>query len=125
MSILHNIFFFIVAIGVLVTFHEYGHYWVARKMGVKVLRFSVGFGKPLFTWRRKNDSDKVEYVIAAIPLGGYVKMMGLESESNDPAKSYVNKPKLAKLKILAAGVIFNFLFAIRSSRRNNFGEIQD
>ena len=54
MSVLHNIFFFIVAIGVLVTFHEYGHYWVARKAGVKVLRFSIGFGRPLLSWRRKS-----------------------------------------------------------------------
>ena len=79
MSVLHNIFFFIVAIGVLVTFHEFGHYWVARKAGVKVLRFSVGFGKPLFTWRRKTaEGYEIEYIIAAIPLGGYVKMGGME-----------------------------------------------
>ena len=75
MSVLHNIFFFIVAIGVLVTFHEFGHYWVARKLGVKVLRFSVGFGKPLLSWTRKNDKDKVEYVIMVRvdepKIGGY------------------------------------------------------
>ena len=64
---------FIVAIGVLVTVHEYGHFWVARRLGVKVLRFSVGFGRPL--WRRTFGQDSTELVIAAIPLGGYVKML--------------------------------------------------
>ena len=75
MSVLHNIFFFIIAIGVLVTFHEYGHYWVARKAGVKVLRFSIGFGRPLFSWQKKSaEGDDIEFVIAAIPLGGYVNL---------------------------------------------------
>ena len=63
MNILHNIFFFIIAIGVLVAFHEYGHYWVARKLGVKVLRFSIGFGKPLFSWKRDRSGDIIEYVV--------------------------------------------------------------
>ena len=73
MSVLHNIFFFIVAIGVLVTFHEYGHYWVALKVGVKVLRFSIGFGKPL--WTKQINGGETEFVLATIPLGGYVKML--------------------------------------------------
>jgi len=115
MSILHNIFFFIVAIGVLVTFHEYGHYWVARKLGVKVLRFSVGFGKPLFSWRRKNDSDKVEYVIAAIPLGGYVKMLD-EREGNVPAeelhRAFNRQPVFKRSLIVFAGPAFNFILAV-------------
>jgi len=115
MSILHNLFFFIVAIGVLVTFHEFGHYWVARKMGVRVLRFSVGFGKPLFTWRRKNDSDNVEYVIAAIPLGGYVKMLD-EREGNVPAeelhRAFNRQPVLKRSLIVFAGPAFNFILAI-------------
>ena len=72
-SILINLVAFVVAIGVLVTVHEFGHFWVARKMGVKVLRFSVGFGKPL--WIKKAGIDQTEYVIASIPLGGYVKML--------------------------------------------------
>ena len=67
-----SVWWLIVSLGVLVTFHEFGHYWVARRCGVKVLRFSVGFGKPLWTRRGK---DGTEYVIAAIPLGGYVKML--------------------------------------------------
>jgi len=115
MSILHNIFFFIVAIGVLVTFHEYGHYWVARKLGVKVLRFSVGFGKPLFSWRRKNDPDKVEYAIAAIPLGGYVKMLD-EREGNVPAeelhRAFNRQPVLKRSLIVFAGPAFNFILAV-------------
>ena len=115
MSILHNIFFFIVAIGVLVTFHEFGHYWVARKLGVKVLRFSVGFGKPLLTWRRKNDSDHIEYVIAAIPLGGYVKMLD-EREGNVPDeelhRAFNRQPVLTRSLIVFAGPAFNFILAV-------------
>ena len=115
MSILHNIFFFIVSIGVLVTFHEYGHYWVARKLGVKVLRFSVGFGKPLLTWTRKNDADNVQYAIAAIPLGGYVKMLD-EREGNVPAeelpRAFNRQSVLTRSLIVFAGPAFNFILAI-------------
>ena len=115
MSILHNIFFFIVAIGVLVTFHEFGHYWVARKLGVKVLRFSVGFGKPLFSWRRKNDPDQVEYVVAAIPLGGYVKMLD-EREGNVPeeelGRAFNRQSVMSRSLIVFAGPAFNFILAI-------------
>ncbi|NNJ96684.1 MAG: RIP metalloprotease RseP [Gammaproteobacteria bacterium] len=115
MSILHNIFFFIIAIGVLVTFHEFGHYWVARKLGVKVLRFSVGFGKPLITWRRKNDRDGVEYAIAAIPLGGYVKMLD-EREGNvredELNRAFNRQPVLNRSLIVFAGPAFNFILAI-------------
>ncbi|MCK7577341.1 MAG: site-2 protease family protein [Chromatiales bacterium] len=63
-----------VALGILITVHEFGHYWVARRLGVKVLRFSVGFGRPL--WLRRCGRDQTEWVIAAVPLGGYVKMLG-------------------------------------------------
>jgi regulator of sigma E protease len=116
MSILHNIFFFIVAIGVLVTFHEFGHYWVARKVGVKVLRFSIGFGKPLFRWRRKlAEGDEIEYVIAAIPLGGYVKMLdereGDVSET-DKARAFNNQNIAKRIAIVFAGPAFNFILAI-------------
>ena len=115
MSILHNIFFFIVAIGVLVTFHEFGHYWVARKLGVKVLRFSVGFGKPLLSWRRRNDPDQVEYAIAAIPLGGYVKMLD-EREGNvaeeELPRAFNRQPVLTRSMIVFAGPAFNFILAI-------------
>ena len=116
MSVLHNIFFFIVAIGVLVTFHEYGHYWVARKAGVKVLRFSVGFGKPLLSWRKKTaEGDDVEYVIAAIPLGGYVKMLdereGAVDEA-DRARAFNTQSIGKRFAIVFAGPAFNFLLAI-------------
>jgi regulator of sigma E protease len=115
MSILHNIFFFIVAIGILVTFHEFGHYWVARKLGVRVLRFSIGFGKPLFTWRRTNDSDNVEYAIAAVPLGGYVKMLD-EREGNVPDeelhRAFNRQPVLKRSLIVFAGPAFNFILAV-------------
>ena len=116
MSVLHNIFFFVVAIGVLVTFHEFGHYWVARKAGVKVLRFSVGFGKSLFSWRRKTaEGDEIEYVIAAIPLGGYVKMLDeREGEVSDTEKkrAFNNQSISKRFAIVFAGPAFNFILAI-------------
>lgn len=116
MSVLHNIFFFIVAIGVLVTFHEFGHYWVARKAGVKVLRFSIGFGKPLLGWRKVTaDGDEIEYVIAAIPLGGYVKMLD-EREGNvpeaDKRRAFNNQSIAKRFAIVFAGPAFNFILAI-------------
>ncbi len=116
MNIIHNIFFFIVAIGVLVTFHEFGHYWVARKAGVKVLRFSVGFGKPLFKWTRKTiEGDDVEYVVAAIPLGGYVKMLD-EREGEVPdserKRAFNNQTIGKRAAIVFAGPAFNFILAI-------------
>jgi regulator of sigma E protease len=116
MSILHNLFFFIVAIGVLVTFHEFGHYWVARKAGVKVLKFSVGFGKSLFSWRRKTkEGDEIEYVVAAIPLGGYVKMLDERegSVSESERKRAFNNASIGKrIAIVFAGPAFNFILAI-------------
>jgi len=116
MSVIHNIFFFIVAIGVLVTFHEFGHYWVARKVGVKVLRFSVGFGKPLIKWTRETaEGDKIEYVVAAIPLGGYVKMLD-EREGDvsdtDKARAFNNQSISKRIAIVFAGPAFNFILAI-------------
>jgi len=103
---------FIVVLGILVTIHEFGHFWVARRCGVKVLRFSVGFGKPIFKFRRKN--DPTEYVIAGIPLGGYVKM--LDENETDVAEeekhlAFNNKPLLSRFMIVLAGPVFNLLFA--------------
>ncbi len=116
MSFLHNIFFFVVAIGVLVTFHEFGHYWVARKAGVKVLRFSIGFGKSLFTWRRTTaEGDDIEYVIAAIPLGGYVKMLDEREGSvsdEDKKRAFNNQSISKRFAIVFAGPAFNFILAI-------------
>ena len=104
---------FIVAIGLLVTVHEFGHFWVARRLGVKVLRFSVGFGKPLFSWRRKD--DPTEYVVAALPLGGYVRMLDEREGDVDPAEldqAFNRKPVLSRIAVVAAGPAFNFLFAL-------------
>jgi len=116
MSVIHNIFFFIVAIGVLVTFHEFGHYWVARKAGVKVIRFSIGFGKPLLSWKRKTEEgDDIEFVIAAIPLGGYVKMLDeREGDVSDAEKSraFNNQDISKRIAIVFAGPAFNFILAI-------------
>ena len=116
MSVIHNIFYFIVAIGILVTFHEFGHYWVARKVGVKVLRFSIGFGKPLFSWRRKTaEGDEIDFVVAAIPLGGYVKMLD-EREGNvadeDKSRAFNNQSVSKRFAIVLAGPAFNFILAI-------------
>lgn len=106
-----SIIAFIVAIGVLVTFHEFGHFSVARLLGVKVLRFSVGFGKSLWRFQGK----QTEYVIAAIPLGGYVKMLdereGVVAEHEKPF-AFNNKPLWARALIVLAGPFFNFIFAI-------------
>ncbi|MCP1467713.1 regulator of sigma E protease [Pseudomonas sp. S3E17] len=102
----------LVALGVLVTFHEFGHFWVARRCGVKVLRFSVGFGMPLVRW---HDRHGTEFVIAAIPLGGYVKMLD-EREGEVPAdqldQSFNRKTVRQRIAIVAAGPIANFLLAM-------------
>jgi len=114
-GILHNILFFILAIGVLVTFHELGHYWVARLLNVKVLRFSVGFGKPLITWRRKKGEDEIEYVIALLPLGGYVKMLDEREapvKEAERSRAFNTQPVIKRAAIVAAGPIFNFILAI-------------
>ncbi len=107
-----SILWLIVALGILVTFHEYGHYWMARKMGVKVLRFSVGFGKAL--WSRKA-KDGTEYIIAAIPLGGYIKMLD-EREGEIPATeleyAFNRKTLGQRTAIIAAGPIFNLVLAV-------------
>lgn len=112
MDFLHTIFSLIITLGILITFHEFGHFWVARRCGVKVLRFSVGFGKPLLRW---HDKQGTEYVIAALPLGGYVKMLD-EREGNVPpelaSQSFNSKSVGQRFAIVAAGPIANFLLAI-------------
>ena len=103
---------FIVAIGILVSVHEFGHFWVARRLGVRVLRFSIGFGKPL--WRRTS-ADRVEYVIAAIPLGGYVKLLD-EREgvvpAHEAAQAFNRQPVWKRIAVLLAGPAFNLIFAV-------------
>jgi regulator of sigma E protease len=106
------IFWFLVATGVLVTFHEFGHFWVARRCGVKVLRFSIGLGKPMWT---RMGRDGTEYVLAAIPLGGYVKMLD-EREGDvtaaDLPRAFNRKSLAQRTAIVLAGPIFNLVFAL-------------
>ena len=111
-DIVGSIWWMIVALGLLVTFHEFGHYWVAKRCGVKVLRFSVGFGKPLIS---RYDKHGTEFALAAIPLGGYVKMLD-EAEGNVPAdqlsQAFNRKPVLQRIAIVAAGPIANLLLCV-------------
>lgn len=113
MDYLHNLFYFIVVVGILVAFHEFGHFWVARKVGVKVLRFSIGFGKIL--WSKQKNNQSTEYVLSAIPLGGYVKMVD-EREgpvtSEDLPFSFNRQPLWARTAIVAAGPLFNLILAV-------------
>jgi regulator of sigma E protease len=113
MPVAISILAFIVAISVLVAVHEFGHFWVAKRLGFKVLRFSIGFGRPL--WMRTGGPDRTEYVIAAIPLGGYVKLLD-EREGPVAAaeldRSFTRRPVWQRLLVLSAGPAFNFLFAI-------------
>jgi regulator of sigma E protease len=104
---------FVVALGILITVHEFGHFWVARRLGVKVLRFSVGFGKPL--WSRRVGPDGMELAIGAFPLGGYVKMLD-EGEGEVPAselhRAFNRQHVWKRMAIVVAGPLFNFIFAI-------------
>lgn len=105
---------FIVAIGVLVSVHEFGHYWVARRLGFKVLRYSIGFGKPLWL-RTGRDPDRIEYTIGAIPLGGYVRLLDERDgplPPGDAHRAFNRRPPLARIAVLLAGPAANFLFAI-------------
>ena len=111
-EILQSAVFFLLAIGILVTVHEFGHFWVARKLGVKVLRFSVGFGRPLL---KRVGADGTEYALSAIPLGGYIRMFGERDDEVTDAnrhQSFNHKPLAAKAAIVAAGPLLNFVFAI-------------
>ena len=108
-----SLLWFLVAIGVLVTVHEFGHFWVARRLGVKVLRFSVGFGRPL--WTRRFGRDNTEFTIAAVPLGGYVKMLDEREGPVAPAeraRAFNQQPVGTRMAVVVAGPLFNFLFAI-------------
>ena len=111
-DLLGSIWWMIVALGVLVTFHEFGHYWVARRCGVKVLRFSVGFGKPL--WSRR-DRHGTEFALAAIPLGGYVKMLD-EAEGEVPAsqrdQAFNRKSVWQRIAVVAAGPLANIVLSV-------------
>lgn len=113
MDFLHTFFYFVITIGVLVSFHEFGHFWTARKVGVKVLRFSVGFGKVLWSYQKK--SDTTEYVLSAIPLGGYVKMVDereSEVKEDDFPFAFNRQPLWARMAIVVAGPVFNLVLAV-------------
>jgi len=104
---------FITALGLLITFHEFGHFWVARKCDVKILRFAVGFGKPIY--KRCFGPDNTEFVIAALPLGGYVKMLDEREgivQPQEAHRSFNSKSLGQRFAIVVAGPLFNFIFAI-------------
>ncbi|MDE2050387.1 MAG: RIP metalloprotease RseP [Gammaproteobacteria bacterium] len=113
MSVVWYTLWFVIAVGLLVTVHEFGHYWVARRLGFKVLRFSIGFGQPLVSWRA--GPDRTEHWIAPIPLGGYVKLLD-EREGpvapEDLPRSFTRKHPFQRIVVLLAGPGFNILFAI-------------
>ncbi len=112
-SVIFSILAFLVAISVLIAIHEFGHFWVAKKLGVKVLRYSIGFGKPI--WKKTAGADQTEYVIASLPLGGYVKMLDeREGTVSDEEKhrAFNRQPVSKRFAIVFAGPAFNFLFAI-------------
>ena len=115
MGFLYSILGFLLAISVLVAVHEFGHYWVARKLGVKVLKFSIGFGKPL--WTKTAGADNTEYTIGAIPLGGYVKMLGehdpdAEIDQTELHRAFDRQALWKRTLIVFAGPAINLLFAI-------------
>lgn len=113
MDMLFTLGSFVVALAILIAVHEFGHFWVARRLGVKVLRFSIGFGRPLF--RVQRNPDATEYVVALVPLGGYVKMLDEREDEVPPEQAHLafNRQSLWKRSaIVAAGPMFNFLFAI-------------
>lgn len=111
-SLLQTVLAFVVTLGVLIFVHEYGHFWVARRCGVKVLRFSIGFGRPLFSWKDKHDT---EFVVAALPLGGYVKMLGepgADIPDYDKTQSFAHKSVFQRFAIVSAGPLVNLFFAV-------------
>lgn len=113
MNIIHTVFYFVISIGVLVAVHEFGHFWVARRVGVKVLRFSIGFGHVL--WRYQKNPNSTEYVLSLIPLGGYVKMVDEregEVSPEDLPMAFNRKPLLARTAVVAAGPMFNLVLAV-------------
>jgi len=113
MNLLQTVVAFVVALGALVVVHEYGHYFVARLCGIKVLRFSIGFGMPL--WKRRFGRDQTEWVVAAVPLGGYVKMLDEregEVAPQEQDRAYNRQGVWRRFAVVMAGPLANFLFAI-------------
>ena len=111
MQILGYLLAFVAVIGIIVTVHEFGHCWVAKKLGVKVLRFSIGLGKPV--WSRR--VGETEYVLASIPLGGYVKMLDEREDKvaeHEKHRAFNRQPVGTRFAIVSAGPLFNFIFAV-------------
>jgi regulator of sigma E protease len=111
-DVIQTVFMLAVTLGIVVTVHEFGHFWVARRCGVKVLKFSVGFGRAV--WSRQGN-DGVEYVIGALPLGGYVKMLDEREapvNADLKAQAFNNQPPGQRIAIAAAGPLFNFILAV-------------
>ena len=112
--LIFNLLSFLAVIGILVTVHEYGHYIVGKLFGVKVLCFSVGFGRPIYKYKSKK-GDKTEYRLSAIPLGGYVQFLDSRNDEVQPQeikRSFDHQPLFSKISILFAGPLFNFIFAV-------------
>jgi len=116
MSALTTLAAFVITLGVLIVIHEFGHYWVARRCGVRVLRFSIGFGRPL--WKKVHGEDRTEWVIAAIPLGGYVRMLDERDPDTDPkllgdlSRAFNRQPVAKRIAIVLAGPLANLLLAV-------------
>jgi regulator of sigma E protease len=111
-QLLVSVIAFLIAIGILIAVHEFGHFWVARRFGIKVLRFSIGFGRPLYRWY---DKLGTEYVLSAIPLGGYVALFGEQGQTIPPAErsmAFSYKSVWVRMSVLVAGPLFNLLFAV-------------
>ena len=112
--LIFNLLSFLAVIGILVTVHEYGHYIVGKLFGVKVLCFSVGFGRPIYKYKSKK-GDKTEYRLSIIPLGGYVQFLDSRNDEVQPQeikRSFDHQPLFSKISILFAGPLFNFIFAV-------------
>lgn len=112
-SLPHTLLFFIIALVILIAVHEFGHFWVARRLGVKVLRFSLGFGKII--WRYRRTPEDTEFTLSALPLGGYVKMVDEregEVSASDLPKAFNRQTVSTRAAIVLAGPVFNFLLSI-------------
>ena len=117
---------FVVALGILIAVHEYGHYRVAVACGIKVLKFSIGFGKPIYTWRLKN--KPTEFAIGMLPLGGYVKMLDEREGPVDPAERHLafnNQPLKSRAAVVAAGPVANLLLAVLIYALVNWAGVQE
>lgn len=125
-GLLQTVLAFLVALGVLIAIHEYGHYRVAVACGIKVLKFSIGFGKPVYTWRLKG--KPTEFVIGMLPLGGYVKMLDEREAPVDPAERHLafnTQPLKSRAAVVAAGPVANLLLAIVLYTLVNWGGVQE